>query len=89
MDLIKRVRTGHRSAFTITINDLNALLTAEEKDKVQIEITFELLQEKMAELSESSAKVLDAVMAGENAEALHKKRYLLAKKKSKRSVEAN
>ena len=91
MDLCKKVRTGHRSAFTKTLNDLNTLLAAEDKNEEQIEITFELLQEKMADLKESSAKVLDAVIAGENAEALYntesaatdeyKKKYLLAKKK--------
>ena len=91
MEVLKKVRTGQRSAFTKTLNDLNALLSAQVIDKEQVEITYELLQEKMADLNESSAKVLNAVLVAENAAAVfevengstdeYKKKFFLATRK--------
>ncbi|XP_043484942.1 uncharacterized protein LOC122512885 [Leptopilina heterotoma] len=63
MDALKRTRTIHRTAFTRTLSEMNAILERDELDKDQIAVVFELLEEKMTDLDKSSRLVLDAILS--------------------------
>lgn len=94
MDAMKRIRTSHRSAFTKVFNELTEHLSEENKDVDEISILFELLQEKMRDLDNSSTDLLNQILTMEsiaesaaifNAENAstdeYKKKFLTAKLK--------
>ena len=96
MGALKKLRTAHRTAFTKTLNELNTLLQAENSDKDVVSVTFEVLQQKMLELDDSSAKVLSFILTSKSqpledtyeAESdttdEYRKKFLMAQRKATR-----
>ena len=92
MDVLKKMRTAHRTGFTKLLNELNALMTTENPNKDEIALAFELLEEKMTVLEESSAKVLKQILENtgdysalyqteDSSNDEYKKKYLTVRRK--------
>ncbi|KAG5867106.1 hypothetical protein JTB14_009403 [Gonioctena quinquepunctata] len=68
MEQTKKHRSVLRSAFTKKANELDQLITAEVKDMQQIQVAWEILQQKYDALVVSESKVYGALLAQDASE---------------------
>lgn len=63
-----RQRKATRSAFTRAFNKLNDLLEASETDKIAVQVSFSVFEEKATELQELDAKIIDLMLDDDEAD---------------------